>query len=62
MRPGAGAKPQPGPPRQYINNSNLKLFKTIHISRHMVWRVGNANFAKVVLMGGGHGFEPGGLQ
>jgi hypothetical protein len=62
MRPGAGAKPQSGPPRQYINNSNLKLFKTIYISRHTVCCVGNANFAKVALVGGGHGFEPGGLQ
>jgi hypothetical protein len=62
MHPGAGAKPQPEPQHQYINNSNLKLFKTIHISRHTVWCVGNANFAKVGLVGGGHKFEPGGLQ
>jgi hypothetical protein len=62
MRPGAGAKPQPGPPRQYINNSNLKLFKTIHITRHMVGCIGNVDFAKVIHVGGGHGFELGGLQ
>jgi hypothetical protein len=24
----------------------------------MVWRVGNANFAKVIRVGGGHGVEP----
>jgi hypothetical protein len=62
MRLGAGAKPQPGPPCQYINNSHLKLFKTIHITRHMVGRIGNADFAKVIHEGGGYGFEPSGLQ
>jgi hypothetical protein len=62
MRPGAGAKPQPGPPRQHTNNSNLNLCETIYITRNMVGHIGNANFAKAIHVGGGHGVESGGLQ
>jgi hypothetical protein len=62
VRLGAGAKPQPGPPRRPHNKSNLNLCETIYITRHIVGHVGNADFAKVIHVGGGHGVESGGLQ
>jgi hypothetical protein len=45
---GAGAKPQPGPPCQLLNNSNLNLYKTTYITRHIIWHVGSADFAKAM--------------
>jgi hypothetical protein len=46
-RPGAGAKPQPGPLRQHLNNSNSNIFKTIYLTSNTMWYVGSADFAKV---------------
>jgi hypothetical protein len=47
VRSRVGAKPQPEPPRQLLNNSNLNIYETIYITRNIVWYVGSADFAKV---------------
>ena len=58
MKSGAGAKPHPGPPRQLLNNSNLNLYKTIHIISNTMWYVGNVDFSKVWTGGEVRGLIP----
>jgi hypothetical protein len=57
VRLGAGAKPQPRPPRQPLIKSNSNINQTTYITRNNVWRAGRVAITKMLHACRGHGVE-----